>query len=60
MMVDSGASTSLTYKGESLVDYTPRPVPHMVALLAEEEAIGACPLVFEPPVHDEDDWANSF
>ncbi len=60
MMVDSGASTSLTYKGESLVDYTPRPVPHMVALLAEEEAIGACPLVFEPLTNDEDDWANSF
>lgn len=32
IMVDSGASTSLAYKGESLVPYTPRPVPHVVAL----------------------------
>lgn len=33
VMLDSGASTSLVYKGDSLVDYTPRPVPHVVALL---------------------------
>lgn len=33
VMLDSGASTSLTYKGESLVGYTPRPVPHVVALM---------------------------
>lgn len=33
VMLDSGASTSLIYKGESLVGYTPRPVPHVVALL---------------------------
>lgn len=33
VMLDSGASTSLAYKGESLVAYTPRPVPHVVALL---------------------------
>ena len=32
-MLDSGASTSLAYKGESLVGYTPRPVPHVVALV---------------------------
>lgn len=32
IMVDSGASTSLAYQGESLVHYTPRPVPHVVAL----------------------------
>jgi poly-beta-1,6-N-acetyl-D-glucosamine N-deacetylase len=32
VMLDSGASTSLAYKGESLVAYTPRPVPHVVAL----------------------------
>jgi hypothetical protein len=31
-MLDSGASTSLSYQGESLVGYTPRPVPHVVAL----------------------------
>lgn len=33
VMLDSGASTSLAYKGESLVRYTPRPVPHVVALV---------------------------
>jgi hypothetical protein len=32
VMLDSGASTSLAYEGESLVYYTPRPVPHVVAL----------------------------
>lgn len=33
VMLDSGASTSLAYQGESLVGYTPRPVPHVVVLL---------------------------
>lgn len=33
VMLDSGASTSLAFKGESLVGYTPRPVPHVVALV---------------------------
>ncbi|MFB2836754.1 polysaccharide deacetylase family protein [Floridanema evergladense] len=33
VMLDSGASTSLVYQGKSLVEYTPRPVPHVVALL---------------------------
>jgi peptidoglycan/xylan/chitin deacetylase (PgdA/CDA1 family) len=32
VMLDSGASTSLAYRGESLVGYIPRPVPHVVAL----------------------------
>ncbi len=32
IMLDSGASTSLAFQGESLVGYTPRPVPHVVAL----------------------------
>jgi hypothetical protein len=36
VMLDSGASTSLVYKGKSLVGYTPRPVPHAVALLRSE------------------------
>ncbi|MEM1311357.1 MAG: polysaccharide deacetylase family protein, partial [Cyanobacteria bacterium P01_H01_bin.153] len=60
MMVDSGASTSLTYEGESLVDYTPRPVPHMIALLPEEEAQGPCPLTFEELPDDADAWAEAF
>ena len=32
VMLDSGASTSLAYEGQSLVGYVPRPVPHVVAL----------------------------
>lgn len=49
VMVDSGASTSLAFQGESLVEYTPRPVPHVVALIPPEAAIGACPLVMDVP-----------
>ena len=37
VMLDSGASTSLAYKGQSLVGYTPRPVPHVVALFPPQE-----------------------
>jgi peptidoglycan/xylan/chitin deacetylase (PgdA/CDA1 family) len=45
VMLDSGASTSLAYKGESLVGYTPRPVPHVVALVPPKSASGnACVL----------------
>lgn len=33
IMLDSGASTSLAYQGESVVPYEPRPVPHVVALM---------------------------
>lgn len=36
IMLDSGDSSSLAYKGESLVPYTPRPVPHVVALVPPE------------------------
>ncbi|MBE9170620.1 polysaccharide deacetylase family protein [Pleurocapsales cyanobacterium LEGE 06147] len=32
VMLDSGASTSLAYQGNTLVNYIPRPVPHVVAL----------------------------
>ncbi|MGD1861404.1 MAG: polysaccharide deacetylase family protein [Leptolyngbyaceae cyanobacterium] len=60
IMVDSGASTSLTYEGESLVDYTPRPVPHMIALLPEEEAQGPCPLTFEELPNEVDAWADAY
>lgn len=43
VMLDSGASTSLAYKGESLVGYTPRPVPHVVALIPPQSTLGgAC------------------
>jgi poly-beta-1,6-N-acetyl-D-glucosamine N-deacetylase len=33
VMLDSGASTSLVYQSKSLVDFSPRPVPHVVALV---------------------------
>lgn len=33
VMLDSGASTSLSYEGASLVGYEPRPVPHIVGLM---------------------------
>jgi peptidoglycan/xylan/chitin deacetylase (PgdA/CDA1 family) len=36
IMLDSGASASLAYQGESMMSYTPRPVPHVVALLPPE------------------------
>jgi len=39
VMLDSGASTSLAYKGQSLVGYTPRPVPHIVGLVPGSENI---------------------
>jgi|LakMenEpi03Aug12_release.lakeMendotaPanAssembly.Ray.scaffolds.fasta_scaffold00704_51 biofilm PGA synthesis lipoprotein PgaB len=48
VMLDSGASTSLTYAGESLVGYEPRPVPHVVALVPPEaNDNSACPLVMD-------------
>ena len=50
VMVDSGASTSLAYQGESLVGYVPRPVPHVVALIPPHQDSGApCPLVMPSP-----------
>jgi hypothetical protein len=49
VMLDSGASTSLAYQGESLVGYIPRPVPHVVALIPPEANDGSpCPLVLAP------------
>jgi peptidoglycan/xylan/chitin deacetylase (PgdA/CDA1 family) len=33
IMLDSGASASLAYRGESLMEYIPRPVPHVVGLV---------------------------
>ncbi len=41
VMLDSGASTSLAYKGESMVGYTPRPVPHVVGLVPTTAAVAA-------------------
>ncbi|PZU98393.1 MAG: polysaccharide deacetylase [Pseudanabaena sp.] len=33
VMLDSGASAALAYRGKSVMQYEPRPVPHIVALL---------------------------
>jgi len=41
VMLDSGASASLAYRGKSLMSYTPRPVPHVVALLNPEQTTSA-------------------
>ncbi|HEY9889298.1 MAG TPA: phosphodiester glycosidase family protein, partial [Candidatus Obscuribacterales bacterium] len=63
IMLDSGASTSLAYQDRSIVvDYVPRPVPHMVALLTPEEAAkGTCPLTYEPLAEGaETTWAESY
>lgn len=38
VMLDSGASAALAYKGESVMSYEPRPVPHVVALYAPDPA----------------------
>ncbi len=51
VMLDSGASTSLAFKGTSLVGYTPRPVPHVVGLIPPTSSAGTsnagtvCPVV---------------
>lgn len=48
VMLDSGASASLAYQGDSLVGYIPRPVPHLVGLVPPEANDGSpCPLVVD-------------
>ena len=47
VMLDSGASASLAYQGQSLMDYIPRPVPHVVGLVPPahqpaESEVGSC------------------
>ncbi|NJN85244.1 MAG: phosphodiester glycosidase family protein, partial [Leptolyngbyaceae cyanobacterium SL_7_1] len=44
IMLDSGASTSLAYQGESLVPYEPRPVPHVVALMPPVDPCAVVPV----------------
>ncbi|MEA5508667.1 polysaccharide deacetylase family protein [Crocosphaera sp. UHCC 0190] len=39
IMLDSGASTSLAFEGQSVVEYTPRPVPHVVVLFPALSAL---------------------
>ena len=50
VMLDSGASTSLAYKGESLVGYTPRPVPHVVALVPPSSTLKSTNCAIAPEV----------
>lgn len=38
IMLDSGASAALAYRGKSVMAYEPRPVPHIVALLPPDPA----------------------
>ena len=38
VMLDSGASAALAYRGKSVMAYEPRPVPHVVALLPPDPA----------------------
>jgi len=56
VMLDSGQSTSLAYKGQSLVvDYTPRPVPHVVALIPPDaEAASQCAIALTPKAESTD------
>ncbi|NJM23639.1 MAG: phosphodiester glycosidase family protein [Richelia sp. SM1_7_0] len=42
VMLDSGASASLAFQGQSLVPYTPRPVPHAIALLPSDSGVDNC------------------
>jgi exopolysaccharide biosynthesis protein len=44
VMLDSGASASLVYEGKSMMSYTPRPVPHVVALMPPESSEVSCPV----------------
>ncbi len=49
IMLDSGASTSLAYEGESLMGYIPRPVPHVVGLVPPKsnQSGDRCPMTTE-------------
>jgi peptidoglycan/xylan/chitin deacetylase (PgdA/CDA1 family) len=38
VMLDSGASAALAYRGKSMMSYEPRPVPHVVALYPPDPA----------------------
>ncbi|MCU0552414.1 MAG: polysaccharide deacetylase family protein [Leptolyngbya sp. Prado105] len=48
VMLDSGASASLAFKGESMMSYTPRPVPHVVALMPPLQTNSACQTAANP------------
>ncbi|MBW4443055.1 MAG: polysaccharide deacetylase family protein [Plectolyngbya sp. WJT66-NPBG17] len=48
VMLDSGASASLAFKGESMMSYKPRPVPHIVALMPPVQTDAACKTAAKP------------
>ena len=49
IMLDSGASTSLAYQGKSLMDYEPRPVPHIVGLVPPPAGSIPVAIATQPP-----------
>lgn len=61
VMLDSGASAALAYKGKSVMSYEPRPVPHIVALLPPDpmqvdregqKTTVSCPVSANPSASD--------
>ncbi len=44
VMLDSGASAALAYRGKSVMSYEPRPVPHIVALRPPEQPTASAPV----------------
>jgi poly-beta-1,6-N-acetyl-D-glucosamine N-deacetylase len=44
VMLDSGASAAMVYDKKSMMSYTPRPVPHAVALYPPAPADVTCPV----------------
>ncbi len=65
VMLDSGASASLAYRGKSVMSYEPRPVPHIVALLPPEPKQEtqadnlSCPVTLNTNGTDTTDTTNS-
>jgi biofilm PGA synthesis lipoprotein PgaB len=65
VMLDSGASASLAYRGKSVMSYEPRPVPHIVALLPPEPKQEtqadslSCPVTLNTNGTDTKDTTNS-
>lgn len=51
VMLDSGASTSLAYAGQSMVTYEPRPVPHVVALIPPRSSRNCPQITAQQPIN---------
>ncbi|GAC1465807.1 MAG: polysaccharide deacetylase family protein [Chamaesiphon sp.] len=60
IMLDSGQSTSLAYKGQLLTHYLPRPVPHVVALIPPLSATDtSCAITTPTPSQKETEKGES-